>query len=35
VIAPGGTQRVVWTAEGLTLIGWAEILADGTFCAQL
>ena len=35
VIAPGGTQRVVWTAAGLTLTGWVEILADGTFCAQL
>ena len=35
VIAPGGTQRVVWTQRGITLTGWAEILADGTFCAQL
>lgn len=35
VIAPGGAQRVVWGADGLTLTGWAEILADGTFCAQL
>jgi diaminopimelate epimerase len=35
VVAPGGTQRVVWTSDGVTLIGWAEILADGTFCAQL
>jgi diaminopimelate epimerase len=35
VVAPGGTQRVVWTDRGLTLTGWAEILADGTFCAQL
>jgi len=35
VIAPGGTQRVRWTDTGITLTGWAEILADGTFCAQL
>lgn len=35
VIAPGGTQRVVWTDDGITLTGWAEIVADGTFCAQL
>ena len=35
VVSPGGAQRVVWTADGITLTGWAEILADGTFCAQL
>ena len=35
VVAPGGTQRVVWDDSGLTLTGWAEILADGMFCAQL
>ena len=35
VVAPGGTQRVAWTEAGITLTGWAEILADGTFCAQL
>lgn len=35
VVSPGGSQRVVWTADGITLTGWAEILADGTFCAQL
>ena len=35
VIAPGGTQRVAWTDSGITLTGWAEILADGTFCAEL
>jgi len=26
VIAPGGTQRVVWTEGGLTLTGWTELL---------
>ena len=35
VVAPGGTQRVVWDDSGLTLTGWAEIIADGTFRAQL
>ena len=35
VVAPGGTQRVAWTDAGITLTGWAEILADGTFCAPL
>lgn len=35
VIAPGGAQRVVWTDAGLTLTGTAEIVADGTFCAQV
>jgi diaminopimelate epimerase len=34
VVAPGGTQRVVWSDSGLTLTGWAEIIADGTFRAQ-
>jgi diaminopimelate epimerase len=35
VVAPGGTQRVAWTDAGLTLTGWAEIIADGTFRAQV
>lgn len=35
VIAPGGSQHVRWGADGLILTGWAEIVADGTFCAQL
>lgn len=35
VIAPGGSQRVVWAPDGLRLTGWAEIIADGTFRAQL
>lgn len=35
VVAPGGTQRVVWDDSGLTLTGWAEIIADGTFRAPL
>ncbi len=28
VVAPGGTQRVEWTADGLWLTGWAEVLFD-------
>ncbi len=35
VIAPGGTQRVSWTDDGVDLTGWAEILFDGTFLAPL
>jgi len=27
VVAPGGSQRVEWTAEGLWLTGWAELVA--------
>lgn len=29
VVAPGGTQRVEWTDEGIWLTGWAEIIATG------
>jgi len=29
VIAPGGTQRVEWTADGIFLTGWAEVVIDG------
>jgi diaminopimelate epimerase len=28
VVSPGGTQRVEWTADGVFLTGWAEILFD-------
>jgi diaminopimelate epimerase len=28
VEAPGGSQRVDWTDEGLWLTGWAEVIAD-------
>jgi diaminopimelate epimerase len=31
VVAPGGTQRVEWTDEGLWLTGWAEVVAEGTW----
>lgn len=29
VVAPGGTQRVVWTEAGLRLTGWAEVICAG------
>lgn len=29
VIAPGGSQRVAWTDEGIHLTGWAEVLLEG------
>jgi diaminopimelate epimerase len=35
VVSPGGSQRVQWTTHGLTLTGWAGIIADGTFRAEL
>jgi len=28
VVAPGGTQRVEWTGDGLWLTGWAETLCE-------
>ncbi|MBP7568750.1 MAG: diaminopimelate epimerase [Acidobacteria bacterium] len=33
VAAPGGTQRVEWTGQGLFLTGWAEVLCRGTWLA--
>ena len=35
VIAPGGSQVVDWTDDGVRLTGWAEIICDGTFEAAL
>ena len=29
VVAPGGTQRVEWTGEGVFLTGWAHVVFDG------
>ena len=29
VVAPGGTQRVEWTADGVFLTGWAHVVLDG------
>ena len=31
VVAPGGTQRVEWTGEGIWLTGWAELVAAGDY----
>jgi diaminopimelate epimerase len=31
VVAPGGTQRVEWTAEGVFLTGWAHVVLDGVW----
>jgi len=35
VMAPGGTQRVEWTAEGVFLTGWAEVVIDGHWVPSL
>jgi diaminopimelate epimerase len=35
VVAPGGTQRVAWTAEGVYLTGWAEVLCEGEWYRQI
>ncbi len=35
VVAPGGTQRVDWRDEGVRLTGWAELILQGTWLAQL
>jgi diaminopimelate epimerase len=34
VIAPGGTQRVDWTDEGVFLTGWAELLFEADWLAH-
>jgi diaminopimelate epimerase len=31
VVAPGGSQRVEWTSEGVFLTGWAELLFETTW----
>ena len=33
VVAPGGTQRVEWRADGVYLTGWAEIVLEGEWLA--
>jgi diaminopimelate epimerase len=35
VVAPGGTQRVEWTSEGVFLTGWAELLWEGAWLADV
>jgi diaminopimelate epimerase len=34
VVSPGGSQRVEWTADGLFLTGWAELICEGTWAAH-
>ncbi len=34
VVSPGGTQRVEWTAEGLFLTGWAEVILEAHWLAE-
>lgn len=33
VIAPGGSQRVEWRADGVYLTGWAEVVFEGSWLA--
>ena len=35
VTSPGGAQRVEWTDEGIFLTGWAEIVADVRWLAEV
>ena len=35
VVAPGGAQRVEWRDDGVRLTGWAELILQGTWLAQL
>lgn len=35
VVAPGGAQRVEWSADGVYLTGWAEVLCEGTWLRQI
>jgi diaminopimelate epimerase len=34
IVSPGGTQRVEWTADGLFLTGWAEVVAEARWVGQ-
>ena len=35
VISPGGTQRVEWRDDGIFLTGWAEVVFDGRWHADV
>ena len=35
VVAPGGSQRVEWTPEGVFLTGWAHVVLDGEWIGEL
>lgn len=34
VVAPGGTQRVEWTGDGLFLTGWAEVILEAAWLVE-
>lgn len=34
IVAPGGSQRVEWTDEGLFLTGWAELIAEAAWLGR-
>jgi diaminopimelate epimerase len=35
IVAPGGSQRVEWTDDGLFLTGWAELIAEAAWIPSL
>jgi diaminopimelate epimerase len=35
VVAPGGSQRVEWKADGVYLTGWAEVVCAGEWVGQI
>ena len=35
VVAPGGTQRVEWLDDGVYLTGWAELVMEGQWLANV
>ena len=35
IVAPGGSQRVEWTEDGLFLTGWAELIAEAAWLPSL
>jgi diaminopimelate epimerase len=35
VVAPGGTQRVEWRADGVYLTGWAELVFEGEYLGAM
>ena len=35
IVAPGGTQRVEWTDQGVFLTGWAEVICRGEWLRQI
>jgi len=35
VVAPGGSQRVEWLDDGIYLTGWAEVLLDAQWIAEM